>query len=146
MPFTRITQCNRRIEGHQGCIIPFGHDDLVLGVWTVVLGRWFGSEAVGNEDMWDSGVLEVIGDIKGSVVEFENGNDPKYRNDRGDHDTGESKVGEDRVLACLMINESQSMAERGLTCQGDLVTLMYTTSNQPFAKKTVTAALKHKRG
>ena len=96
--------------------------------------------------MGNCGILEVICDIKWGVVEFENGNDPENRNECRDHDTGQSKVGEHGGLACLTISvESRCIMQR-LTSQGDLVTLMYPASNHPFAKKTVTAALKHKSG
>jgi hypothetical protein len=96
--------------------------------------------------MGNGSVLEVIGDIEWGVVEFENGNDPENRNECRDHDAGKSKVGEHGGLACLIISFKSRCIIQELTSQGDLVTLMYTASNHPFAKKTVTAALKHKRG
>jgi hypothetical protein len=96
--------------------------------------------------MGNGGVLEVIGEIEWGVVEFEDGHDPENRNECRDHDTGQSKVGEHGGLACLIISLCSRYIKRRHTSQGDLVTLMYTASNHPFAKKTVTAALKHKRG
>jgi len=88
MPFTSVTKRNRRVEGHQGCVIPFWDDDFVGGVWAVVFGRWFRAVSERSEDMGDSSVLEVIGDIERGMVEFENGNDPENRDDCWDHDTG----------------------------------------------------------
>ena len=54
--------------------------------------------------MGNGSVLEVIGDIKWGVVEFEDGNDPENRNECRDHDTGQSEVGEHGGLACLIIS------------------------------------------
>lgn len=105
MPFTSITKGDGWVERGQRCIIPFGNDYLVFVVGLVVLGWGFRTITVRNQDMGNGGVLEVVSDIEGSMVEFKDGDNPEDGDECWDHDTGQSEVGEYGSLARLIISK-----------------------------------------